>query len=302
MLIFAPELETNKKEFKMIINSKNSNVYFVNRTDSIDRYLASIRDYKPLDFNEENMYITRYKVDGDMSARDMLVNCNQRFVYSAAKRFSNDPDTVLELVNEGNIGLIEAIDRFDFTVGCRLLTYAQAYIRRNMVRFFCENKIIKRPSDTKIGSIVANERVNFHAVNERQPTIEELRSIMLNKYNIKVNNDEDLYINNIVYVDDNVADTDDSYTFGDKNDYIKTTSSYNEYEKTIEQDNTKAIITAALSQIDKRSQTIVKMMYGIDCDREYSASELAEMYGMTKTRINQIKNDAQKRLEYLITA
>lgn len=286
----------------MIINSKNSNVYFVNRTDSIDRYLASIRDYKPLDFNEENMYITRYKVDGDMSARDMLVNCNQRFVYSAAKRFSNDPDTVLELVNEGNIGLIEAIDRFDFTVGCRLLTYAQAYIRRNMVRFFCENKIIKRPSDTKIGSIVANERANFHAVNERQPTIEELRSIMLNKYNIKVNNDEDLYINNIVYVDDNVADTDDSYTFGDKNDYIKTTSSYNEYEKTIEQDNTKAIITAALSQIDKRSQTIVKMMYGIDCDREYSASELAEMYGMTKTRINQIKNDAQKRLEYLITA
>lgn len=286
----------------MIINSKNSNVYFVNRTDSIDRYLASIRDYKPLDFNEENMYITRYKVDGDMSARDMLVNCNQRFVYSAAKRFSNDPDTVLELVNEGNIGLIEAIDRFDFTVGCRLLTYAQAYIRRNMVRFFCENKIVKRPSDTKIGSIVANERANFHAVNERQPTIEELRSIMLNKYNIRVNNDEDLYINNFVYVDDNVADTDDNYTFGDTDDYIKTTSAYNDYETTIEQENTKAIITAALSKLDERSQTIVKMMYGIDCDREYSASELADMYGMTKTRINQIKNDAQKRLEYLITA
>lgn len=286
----------------MIINSKNSNVYFVNRNESIDRYLNSIRNYKPLEFEEENMYITRYKVDGDIKARDMLVNCNQRFVYSAAKRFSNDPDTVLELVNEGNIGLIEAIDRFDFTQGCRLLTYAQSYIRRNMVRFFCENKLVKRPSDKKIGSIVANERAMFYSLNERQPTIEELRSIMLNKYNINVNNDEDMYINDFVYVDDNVADTDDDYTIGDTDTYLKSTSSYNEYEDTIEQENTKAIVLAALSKLDDRTQTIVKMLYGIDCDREYSAYELAEMYGMTKTRINQIKNEAQKRLEYMITA
>ena len=286
----------------MIINSKNSNVYFVNRNESIDRYLKSIRNYKPLEFEEENMYITRYKVDGDTAARDMLVNCNQRFVYSAAKRFSNDPDTVLELVNEGNIGLIEAIERFDFTQGCRLLTYAQSYIRRNMVRFFCENKLVKRPSDKKIGSIVANERAMFYSMNERQPTIEELRSIMLNKYNINVNSDEDLYINDFVYVDDNVADTDDDYTIGETDTYLKSTSSYNEYDDTIEQENTKAIVLAALSKLDDRTQTIVKMLYGIDCDREYSAYELAEMYGMTKTRINQIKNEAQKRLEYMITA
>ena len=286
----------------MIINSNNSNVYFVNRNESIDRYLNSIRNYKPLEFEEENMYITRYKVDGDIKARDMLVNCNQRFVYSAAKRFSNDPDTVLELVNEGNIGLIEAIERFDFTQGCRLLTYAQSYIRRNMVRFFCENKLVKRPSDKKIGSIVANERAMFYSLNERQPTIEELRSIMLNKYNINVNSDEDLYINDFVYVDDNVADTDDDYTIGEADTYLKSTSSYNEYDDTIEQENTKAIVLAALSKLDDRTQTIVKMLYGIDCDREYSAYELAEMYGMTKTRINQIKNEAQKRLEYMITA
>ena len=286
----------------MIINSNNSNVYFVNRNESIDRYLNSIRNYKPLEFEEENMYITRYKVDGDTAARDMLVNCNQRFVYSAAKRFSNDPDTVLELVNEGNIGLIEAIERFDFTQGCRLLTYAQSYIRRNMVRFFCENKLVKRPSDKKIGSIVANERAMFYSLNERQPTIEELRSIMLNKYNINVNSDEDLYINDFVYVDDNVADTDDDYTIGETDTYLKSTSSYNEYDDTIEQENTKAIVLAALSKLDDRTQTIVKMLYGIDCDREYSAYELAEMYGMTKTRINQIKNEAQKRLEYMITA
>ena len=289
----------------MIINSRTSNVYFVNRNSSIDRYLKSIREYKPLEFDEENMYITKYKIDGDMHARDILVNSNQRFVYSAAKRFSNDPDTVLELVNDGNIGLIEAIDRFDFTLGCRLLTYAQAYIRRNMVRYFCENRLVKRPSDYKIGSIVANERNIFYTMHERQPTIEELRSIMLNKYNISVNNDEDLYVNDFVHVDDSVTENDgssDNFTFGNTTEYLDSTASYNEYECDMEQEHTKAIILSALSKLDERSQEIIKMIYGIDCDREYSISELAEIYGMSKTRINQIKNKAQKRLEYMITA
>lgn len=286
----------------MIINSNNSNVYFVNRNNSIDRYLNSIRNYKPLAFDEENMYITRYKIDGDMKARDMLVNCNQRFIYSAAKRFSNNPDTVLELVNEGNIGLVEAIDKFDFTVGVRLLTYAQAYIRRNMIRYFCENRLVKRPSDTKIGSIITNERNAFYSMNERQPTIEELRSILINKYNINVTNDEDFYINNFVYIDDNVSDSDDDFTFGDTSEYINSTSTYNDYEKDIEYDNTKAVVLAALSKLDNRSQDILKRLYGIGYDREYSASEIADMYGMTKTRINQIKNEAQKRLEYMFTA
>ena len=286
----------------MIINSNNSNVYFVNRNNSIDRYLNSIRNYKPLAFDEENMYITRYKIDGDMKARDMLVNCNQRFIYSAAKRFSNNPDTVLELVNEGNIGLVEAIEKFDFTVGVRLLTYAQAYIRRNMIRYFCENRLVKRPSDTKIGSIITNERNAFYSMNERQPTIEELRSILLNKYNINVTNDEDFYVNNFVYIDDNVSDSDDDFTFGDTSEYINSTSTYNDYEKDIEYDNTKAVVLAALSKLDNRSQDILKRLYGIGYDREYSASEIADMYGMTKTRINQIKNEAQKRLEYMFTA
>lgn len=286
----------------MIINSNNSNVYFVNRNNSIDRYLNSIRNYKPLAFDEENMYITRYKIDGDMKARDMLVNCNQRFIYSAAKRFSNNPDTVLELVNEGNIGLVEAIEKFDFTVGVRLLTYAQAYIRRNMIRYFCENRLVKRPSDTKIGSIITNERNAFYSMNERQPTIEELRSILLNKYNINVTNDEDFYVNNFVYIDDNVSDSDDDFTFGDTSEYINSTSTYNDYEKDIEYDNTKAVVLAALSKLDNRSQDILKRLYGIGYDREFSASEIADMYGMTKTRINQIKNEAQKRLEYMFTA
>lgn len=289
----------------MIINSKNSatNIYFVGRNESIDAYLNSIRPYKPLTFEQENEYITRYKVDGDMKARDMLINSNQRFVYSAAKRFSNCADTVLELVNEGNIGLMEAIEKFDFTKGCRLLTYAQAYINRNMVTYFCENRLVKRPSDTKIGSRLAAEREIFLKMNERTPTVEELRSIMLNKYGIKINNDADLEQPEYVYVDSNICDDEnDKYTYGDTAEYINATSSRNEYEDQIEHDDSKEIVLAALGKLDSRSSEIVKMLYGIDHNREYSVQEIADMYGMTTTRINQIKREATKRLQYLITA
>ena len=291
----------------MNINSKSSstNIYYVNRSESIDRYLNSIRPYKPLTFEEENEYITRYKVDGDIKARDMLINCNQRFVYSAAKRFTNNPDTVLELVNEGNIGLMEAIEKFDFTKGCRLLTYAQTYINRNMVTYFCENRLVKRPSDTKIGSRVATEREIFYKMNERTPTVEELRSIMLNKYGIAVKNDADLIESpEVIYVDNQIDEDDEkhNYTYANTPEYLSATSSFNEYEETIEQDDSKAIVLAALSKLDERSAAIVKMLYGIDCNREFSPQEIAEMYSMTPTRINQIKREATKRLQYLITA
>lgn len=290
----------NIKEIKDMIINNTSNIYFVSRNESIDRYLASIRDYKPLEFNEENMYITRYKIDGDLRARDMLVNCNQRFIYSAAKRLSNNPDTILELVNEGTIGLMEAIEKFDFTKGCRLLTFANHYIRRNMVTYYCENRLVKRPSDTKIGSLLSKERSIFFTMNERQPSNEELRSIMLNKYSIDIQCDDDLYIHNFVYVDDNVSD--DDYTVGDTGEYLSATNSENDYVDKAEKEDTKAIVLAALGKIDKRTSEIIKMLYGIEYDREYSASEIAEMYGLTKTRVNQIRNEATKKLQYLISA
>jgi RNA polymerase primary sigma factor len=292
----------------MIINSRkdtSTNIYYVNRNNSIDRYLNSIREFKPLTFEQENEYITKYKVDGDMKARDMLINCNQRFVYSAAKRFTNNANTVLELVNEGNIGLIEAIDKFDFTKGCRFLTFAKEYIRRNMVNYYCENRLVKRPSDTKIGSRVATERSIFYNLNQRHPTTEELRSIMLNKYGLKISNDSDLEIPDYIYIDENVSENDDNidkYRYENAPEFVCVTSSNNDYIKQSEADDTKAVVLAALSKLDQRSADIVKMIYGIDLPREYSVSEIADMYNMTTTRIHQIKREAAKKLQYLITA
>jgi len=286
----------------MIINKSSDSVYVRGRQEVLFRYLNMFRKYKPLTFEKENEYITRYKVDGDLNARDMLIKCNQRFLYSAAKRFSSDAETILDLIDEGNLGLIEAIEKFDFTFGVRLLSYAQAYISRNMVNYFCNDRMITRPMDTKIGSRVANERNIFYSIYQREPTYDELRDILYKKYGIDVKSDDDLSQNRVVRIDDPVFDGENSYTVENTDEYLNATNCYNDYDKTIEQDNTKAIVLAALNKINPKEAEIVKMRYGIGYDHEYMPWEIASVYNVTETRIHQIVAKATKSLEYVMTA
>jgi RNA polymerase sigma factor (sigma-70 family) len=125
---------------------------------------------------------------------------------------------------------------------------------------------------------------------------------MLNKYGLNVKNDSDLEVPEYIYVDENVIADDDNYNYSNTPEYLAITSSENDYEGISEKESMKAMVLAALGKLDTRSRMIVKMLYGIDNPREYSAQEIAEIYGMTPTRINQIKRDATKKLQYLITA
>ena len=283
----------------MIINAKSANSYYLERSESIDRYLHEIRKYKVLSASEERKFLTRYKTTGDIRSRDILVNCNQRFMYSAAKRYSSNPETVLELINEGNIGLLEAIDKFDMSTTYRLLTYAQAYIRRNMNVYMCNNKTVKRKSDTKIGSIVARERSMFIMANERQPTIEELRDIMLTKHHINVTTDDDLCEISVVGVDACVTNSDDDYTTEQTDEYTARTKSDNTYVETMETDDMRNKVAHALSYLDDKSRIIIKMLYGIGYDKAYTAEEVGRTLNLCEMRINQIRNKACNDLKYI---
>ena len=99
----------------MIINSNNSNVYFVNRNESIDRYLNSIRNYKPLEFEEENMYITRYKVDGDIKASDAVKPDGAHY-----ENMSDDKIFAISTTNVIKISFFIFISVY----GCKITTYS----------------------------------------------------------------------------------------------------------------------------------------------------------------------------------
>ena len=113
------------------MNTKNYNCKFYSGNDTLNKYLSDIGKYKVLTLEEEVELFERI-CDGDEQAKARIVESNQRFVYSLAKIYSKNEDEVLDYVNEGNIGLITAIDTFDVTKGMKFITYAVWYIRRSM--------------------------------------------------------------------------------------------------------------------------------------------------------------------------
>lgn len=280
----------------MIINSSSSNAYYVDRNDSISRFYNLIQRYPILSVAEEVDLIEKYQNQGDMKAREKLVRCNQRFIFSAAKRFSNNAHTVMDLVDEGSMGLVEALDRYELDRGMRLLTFAQAYIRKRMIQYIIDNWLVKRLSDEKLANKISKERSLFFNKNGYYPTNEELKDILAEKYGVEIK--DDCMVNDIEYSFIDEPKDDDGSFVSDEHEFNNATCSENEYIEQSRRSDLKAIILAALNQLcNEQERGVVKLLYGIDCDREHSVSEVADMYGVTETRINQIRYAVETRLK-----
>ena len=121
------------------MNLKEKKSGYINTDHAINTYLKEINQYKVLTAAEEADLIEKMK-NGDAAAKALLIASNQRFVYAVAKRYGNE-DNVLDLVNEGNIGLMQALDTFDASKGNRFLSYAIWYIRREINAYLNNDRL-----------------------------------------------------------------------------------------------------------------------------------------------------------------
>lgn len=112
------------------------------RTKSLENWFNSIRDFKVLSVSEEEEVIDRYK-GGDAKALDELIKANQRFLYMAAKSYSRNGDEIVDLISEGNLGLMDAINRFDPTYGLKFITFASFYVKKNMLQYLYNRGLVK---------------------------------------------------------------------------------------------------------------------------------------------------------------
>lgn len=288
------------------LNGANGVSQHAEKTRIIDDFLKEIRNYPVPTQEEENELIRKYHSTHDISIRNYLVCCHQRFVYSAAKRYTVDPELVMELVGEGNLGLIEAIEKFNPDNNNKLLTYAQCYIRRNMNYYLNRTKIVRRDSDSKIGTRLETERNLFFSNNGRMPTNDELRDIMKEKYEINYISDYDLEIPTFLSTDfvapNCYCDEGEVSTFLDSPEFTSHTSCENGYVGAIENDDIKATILAALECLSEREKDIVKMLFGIDYPEDIDPDVIAEKYGITRTRVFQIRAEALKTMKYAVSA
>ena len=276
---------------------KQKTAIITKQTPEIEAYLRSIRKYQPLTQEEENEVFKMYRSNDPVAkekAIATLVNANQRFIFSLAKDYAKGDETkVLDYVNEGSIGIINAIEKFDQTRGFKFISFAVWYIRQAMTNYAQTTDLfLRKANNAKIGNNVLKIRTAFFQENHREPTTDEIKEALAKK-GIKIKEDKDL--------EDVVRNSIDSVwgdesTFENNPRYIQYSAIQNEYEKEMDNEDNKSVVGKLLKNLDERSQLVIKQLFGIGYENPVDIEVVAEHLGLTPTRAGQLKNAALKKL------
>ena len=258
---------------------------------SLDKYLQEISRQELITVDEE-VELARRIHEGDEAAFEKLVNANLRFVVSVAKQYQNQGLSLPDLINEGNVGLIKAAQKFDETRGFKFISYAVWWIRQSILQALAEQSRTIRVPLNQSGLInrVLKAQAQFEQQYERRASAEELAD-MLDLPIDKVN--EVMKINGrAVSVDAPFADGEDNSLLDvlPNNDSPMADNGLNQESLALE-------VSRVLSQLPSREREILKMFFGIGC-QEMTLEEIGEHFGLTRERVRQIKEKAIRRLRH----
>jgi RNA polymerase primary sigma factor len=284
----------------MVVNLKSPTTDYFERTETLTRYYEDIRKYDVMSEEKEVEMFKLFKNGNKQEqeyARNFIINANQRFVVAMAKRFATN-ENILDLISEGNIGLIEAMKDFDVTKGNKFITFAVWYVRR-AINNYCINygNLVKKTNLSKTYHIIAQATNKFIQTEYRQPTLEELLEIVNKEHKADIKSIEDIIDTKISSIDEGFNSEDDDAVFGEMSLYNSYSSSFNEYEKISNDDFNNKLISSMLGKLPEREKTIIKMVFGIGYYREYELQEIAEELGLTTERVRQIKNSVIQEIK-----
>ena len=260
-------------------------------TGTLDKYLADIAKEALLTTDEEVELAQRIKA-GDQIALDRLVRANLRFVVSVAKQYQNPGLSLQDLINEGNLGLVKAAQRFDETRGFKFISYAVWWIRQSILQAVAEQARIIRLPMNQVGALAKVKKAiaALEQKLERRPTLKEISD--------EVGMPEDkveqlMSLNSRAMSTDAPLDDEDDANFLDvyvAEDEVQTDSA-------VEQESTSRAIRNSLDMLTEKERTIVCMYFGLGTTREYSLEEIAMKLNISRERTRQIRDRALKRLK-----
>ncbi|MEE1092152.1 MAG: RNA polymerase sigma factor RpoD/SigA, partial [Prevotella sp.] len=227
---------------------------------------------------------------GDRKALERLTKANLRFVVSVAKQYQNQGLSLPDLINEGNLGLIKAAERFDETRGFKFISFAVWWIRQNILQALAEQSRIVRLPLNQVGSVnkINKALSKFEQENERRPSIDEIAE-EVNLPHEKI--ESAMKINGRhVSVDAPFSDSDDSSLL----DIIPNDDSPMA-DNTLVIESLKEEIKNTLQQLNERERKIIEAFFGID-QPEMTMAEIGTKYGLTRERVRQIKEKAIRKL------
>ena len=261
-------------------------------TASLDKYLQEIGKVDLITAEEEVELAQRIK-KGDQFALEKLTKANLRFVVSVAKQYQNQGLTLPDLINEGNLGLIKAAQRFDETRGFKFISYAVWWIRQSILQALAEQSRIVRLPLNKIGSInKINKMYAFlEQENERPPSAEEIAK----KLDMTVNDVKESMKNSgrHVSMDAPLIEGEDSNLY----DVLNSGESPNPDKKLLHE-SLRIEINRALETLTPREADVVKLYFGLGEHQPMTLEEIGEIFDLTRERVRQIKEKAIRRLKH----
>lgn len=259
---------------------------------SLDKYLQEIGREELISVEEEvelAQKIRRGGVEGNR-ALEKLVKANLRFVVSVAKQYQNQGLSLPDLINEGNLGLIKAAEKFDETRGFKFISYAVWWIRQSILQALAEQSRIVRLPLNQVGSLnkISKALSKFEQENERKPSAEELAD----ELEIPVDK-----ISDTLKVSGRHISVDAPFVEGEDNSLLDVLTNEDSpmADKSLVNESLSKEIDRALSTLSDREKEIIKMFFGIGT-QEMTLEEIGDKFGLTRERVRQIKEKAIRRL------
>ncbi|MDP4189015.1 MAG: RNA polymerase sigma factor RpoD/SigA [Bacteroidota bacterium] len=261
-------------------------------TPSLDKYLHEIGKVE-LVTAEEEVELSRKIHMGDSAALNKLIKANLRFVVSVSKQYQNQGLSLPDLINEGNLGLIKAAQRFDETRGFKFISYAVWWIRQSILQALAEQARIVRLPLNKIGSINKINKTfsELEQKFEREPSVLELsQALELAPEDIK---EALLSSGRHISMDAPISQDED----GSMYDVILNNETPSP-DRGLLNDSLRKEIERALSTLTYREANIIRFFYGLNGKHPLTLEEIAEKFNLTRERVRQIKEKAIKRLKH----
>ena len=257
---------------------------------SLDKYLQEI-GREELVSPEEEVELAQRIRKGDQKALEKLTKANLRFVVSVAKQYQNQGLSLPDLINEGNLGLIKAAEKFDETRGFKFISYAVWCIRQSILQALAEQSRIVRLPLNQVGSLnkINKALSKLEQENERQPSSEELSEM------IDVPKDK---ISDTLRVSGRHVSVDAPFVEGEDNSLLDVLPNDDSpsADRGLVNESLNTEIERALYTLSSREREIIKSFFGIGC-QEMTLEEIGERFGLTRERVRQIKEKAIRRLK-----
>jgi RNA polymerase primary sigma factor len=261
-------------------------------SQSLDKYLQEIGKVDLLTPDEEVVLAKRIK-DGDQMALERLTKANLRFVVSVAKQYQNQGLSLGDLINEGNLGLIKAAQRFDETRGFKFISYAVWWIRQSILQALAEQSRIVRLPLNRVGSLnkISKTFSELEQKYEREPSPEELADVL------EVSSSE---VVDTMKISGRHVSMDAPFAQGEENSLLDVLENDTEEkpDSGLMTDSLRKEVQRALSTLTQREADVITLYFGLNGEHAMTLEEIGEKFNLTRERVRQIKEKAIRRLRH----